>query len=306
MELIKDQLHHLYKNYLWAHSIADPRVADWLLMHSPLPTIGLTIAYFFVIWAGMKLMQNREPFKFRYTLFLYNVGLVALNWHIFSELFIATWKANYSYSCQQVVYSEDENEMRIAKALWWYYFSKLVEFLDTVFFVLRKKNNQVSFLHVYHHGTMFPLWYIGVKWVAGGQSFFGAMINSFIHVVMYSYYGISALGPEWQKYLWWKRYLTVLQLIQFVVGVFHAVQSLIVQCPFPLWMQYSLIFYGITILALFLNFYFQAYIKSYQKKVAMNGKATNGHVANGDIQMNGKDSMNGHVQNGKLESKKVK
>ena len=38
-----------------------------------------------------------------------------------------------------------------------------------VFFILRKKNNQVTFLHVYHHTSMFLLWWIGVKWVAGGQ-----------------------------------------------------------------------------------------------------------------------------------------
>ena len=58
---------------------------------------------------------------------------------------------------------------QIASALWWYYISKGVEFLDTVFFILRKKFNQVSFLHVYHHCTMFTLWWIGIKWVAGGQ-----------------------------------------------------------------------------------------------------------------------------------------
>ena len=58
---------------------------------------------------------------------------------------------------------------QIAKAIWWYYFSKLLEFMDTIFFVLRKKNSQISFLHVYHHATMFPIWWIGVKWVPGGQ-----------------------------------------------------------------------------------------------------------------------------------------
>lgn len=41
--------------------------------------------------------------------------------------------------------------------------------MDTFFFVLKKKNNQISFLHVYHHATMFPIWWIGIKWVAGGQ-----------------------------------------------------------------------------------------------------------------------------------------
>ena len=59
--------------------------------------------------------------------------------------------------------------LQIAAALWWYFVSKGVEYLDTVFFILRKKNNQVSFLHVYHHCTMFTLWWIGIKWVAGGQ-----------------------------------------------------------------------------------------------------------------------------------------
>lgn len=30
---------------------------------------------------------------------------------------------------------------------------------------------------------------------------------------MYSYYGLAALGPQYQKYLWWKRYLTRIQLV---------------------------------------------------------------------------------------------
>jgi len=39
------------------------------------------------------------------------------------------------------------------------------------------------------------------------------MINSFIHVLMYTYYGLSSLGPHMQKYLWWKKYLTRIQLV---------------------------------------------------------------------------------------------
>lgn len=54
--------------------------------------------------------------------------------------------------------------------MWWYYFSKLLEFCDTFFFILRKKNNQLTFLHVYHHSTMFSLWWIGIKFVPSGSS----------------------------------------------------------------------------------------------------------------------------------------
>ena len=42
---------------------------------------------------------------------------------------------------------------------------------------------------------------------------FAGMLNCFIHVVMYSYYLLAALGPHMQKYLWWKRYLTRMQLV---------------------------------------------------------------------------------------------
>jgi len=38
-----------------------------------------------------------------------------------------------------------------------------------VFFMLRKKNSQITFLHLYHHSTMPILWYIGVKYAPGGE-----------------------------------------------------------------------------------------------------------------------------------------
>lgn len=48
---------------------------------------------------------------------------------------------------------------QVYNSAWWYFFSKIVELLDTVFFVLRKKQSQVTFLHVYHHAiTMFFSW----------------------------------------------------------------------------------------------------------------------------------------------------
>lgn len=45
-------------------------------------------------------------------------------------------------------------------------------------------------------------------------AFFIGLVNTFVHIVMYSYYGLAALGPHMQKYLWWKRYLTRLQLVR--------------------------------------------------------------------------------------------
>ena len=68
----------------------------------------------------------------------------------------------------------DPSSLRIARALWWYYISKLVELADSLFIILRKKDRQqLSFLHIYHHATMFSLWWIGARYVAGGSSFLG-------------------------------------------------------------------------------------------------------------------------------------
>uniref|UniRef100_A0A2C9JPP4 Elongation of very long chain fatty acids protein n=1 Tax=Biomphalaria glabrata TaxID=6526 RepID=A0A2C9JPP4_BIOGL len=285
MEVIQTKLHELNHFYEWAFSVADERVSDWPLMWGYSPTLAITALYLLAVNTLPKFMENRPAFNLKYTLVIYNFICVLINFHICSELLISSTMLGYSYSCQPVSYTYDPYEIRIAKALWWFYFSKCVEMLDTIFFILRKKNNQVSFLHVYHHATMFPIWYIGVKWVAGGQSFFGAMINSFIHVIMYTYYGVAALGPEFQKYLWWKRYLTRLQLIQFVTGIAHASQSLILKgCGFPEWMHWALIFYAFTILLLFINFYYHAYRSSKRtKSTESNGSVANGHALNGKM-----------------------
>ncbi|GFO01290.1 elongation of very long chain fatty acids protein [Plakobranchus ocellatus] len=285
MDLVKHKIVEFQEFYDWAFSVADERVADWPLMWGYTPTLAITALYLLAVYVGPRIMANREPIKLKYTLVVYNFICVLINFNICYELAVSSTVLGYSYSCQPVNYSYDPYEMRIAKALWWFYFSKCVEMLDTIFFIMRKKNNQVSFLHVYHHATMFPIWYIGVKWVAGGQSFFGAMINSFIHVLMYTYYAVAALGPEYQKYLWWKRYLTRLQLIQFVTGIIHALQSLAFNgCGFPEWMHIALIIYAFTILLLFLNFYFHAYLKAKShkaKKIESNGAISNGHAVNG-------------------------
>ncbi|GBM69375.1 Elongation of very long chain fatty acids protein 1, partial [Araneus ventricosus] len=86
-----------------------------------------------------------------------------------------------------------------------------------VIFVLRKKDSQIIFLHVFHHTTVPVIAWLGVSYGPGGYNSFYPMVNSFVHVWMYLYYGLASLGPESQKYLGWKKYLTSLQLAQFAV-----------------------------------------------------------------------------------------
>ena len=53
--------------------------------------------------------------------------------------------------------------------MWWYFFSKAIELMDTVLMVLRKKNNQITFLHWFHHASMLNIWWWVMMWAAGGN-----------------------------------------------------------------------------------------------------------------------------------------
>lgn len=100
--------------------------------------------------------------------------------------------------------------------MYYYFMAKLSELLDTVFFVLRKKDNQVTFLHVYHHTLMALITWVSLKYEPNFTPVFLGTINSFIHVLMYTYYGLSTF-PSVAKFLWWKKYLTKMQLVSITV-----------------------------------------------------------------------------------------
>ncbi len=69
-------------------------------------------------------------------------------------------------------------------------------------------------LNQYFVGPTYFLMLHPIKSPSLFTAFFGATINSGIHVLMYGYYGLAAFGPKIQKYLWWKKYLTIIQMVK--------------------------------------------------------------------------------------------
>lgn len=54
---------------------------------------------------------------------------------------------------------------------------------------------------------------LAVRWVPGGHSTMLGILNSIVHGFMYSYYFATAFRPELKKSLWWKKYITQIQLV---------------------------------------------------------------------------------------------
>lgn len=183
----------------------------------------------------------------------------------------------------------------MSRAVYMYFICKLIELLDTVFFVLRKKNRQISFLHLYHHSMMPICGWIGAKFFAGGHPTLLGVINSFIHVFMYTYYMLAASGPNMQKYLWWKRHLTTMQIVQFVIIFLHNAQMLFTSCNFPKMLSFLLMFNALMFIYMFGSFYLENYMKANKRQSVpeANGRANGTAIANGSAAANASQSLNG-------------
>ena len=113
-------------------------------------------------------------------------------------------------------------------------------------------------------------WWIALSVFPGGDAYFGALLNSFIHILMYSYYTLSLLKVPCP----WKRFLTQAQLFQFlsvIVYTIFVVKGLYTQnaasklylCPAVQVFEMASLFF------LFMKFY----SKSYKNKKAASKKA---------------------------------
>ena len=100
------------------------------------------------------------------------------------------------------------------------------------------------------------------QYAGGGNAAFGVMWNSRIHVMMYSYYFLSAAGPSFQKYLGWKKYLTSLQMVRFLVVVTHCAVTLLLSCDYSVLVNLVMMFNGCLYWFLFLAFYRKTYNKN--------------------------------------------
>ncbi|RDW92976.1 elongation of very long chain fatty acids protein [Aspergillus mulundensis] len=232
-------------------------------------TAIMLVVYYVTIFGGREIMKNRPAFKLNTLFMIHNFILTtvsAILLALFVEQLLPTlWNHGVFYAI-----CDHRGGWTQPLIILYYlnYLNKYLEFIDTVFLFLKKK--PLTFLHTYHHGATALLCYtqlIGltaVQWVP-------ITINLLVHVVMYWYYFQSARGIR----IWWKKYITVLQIVQFVIDlvfVYFASYTYFSSTYFP-WApnmgncagEEFAAFAGMGILTSYLVLFISFYIVTYNK-----------------------------------------
>ncbi len=181
-----------------------------------------SLSYYPLMCLGVRLMKNRESFNCKVPLFLWNMVI-----SIFSTLgAISLGKLLYhQLSTQTIVDTICDHKTAYtsesAYFLWLFVISKVFEWVDTVFLILKKKN--IRFLHWFHHlVTFLYTWHFSLfSYRVDAIAFFGGFINYFVHSIMYAYYGFAGIGIKFPYSI----VITYLQTFQMYICILITLTS---------------------------------------------------------------------------------
>jgi elongation of very long chain fatty acids protein 4 len=201
--------------------------------------------------------------------YFHNAFLVVLSLYMCLRTIYEAWAEGYSFWGTGL---PKATEIGMANVTWLFYTSKFYEFIDTFIMLLKGNLRQVSYLHVYHHMTIPFIQWILACYSPGGENYWSQIINSWVHVVMYTYYFMASVLPKdpavRKRWLWWGKYLTMMQISQFAANFSHGVYCLRGGSNYPLGIGRIYTWYMVTLLFFFGNFFLQKHVAPAGKKGA--------------------------------------
>uniref|UniRef100_A0A182KCB0 Elongation of very long chain fatty acids protein n=1 Tax=Anopheles christyi TaxID=43041 RepID=A0A182KCB0_9DIPT len=226
----------------------------------------IAIYLYFIYKYGPSYMEYRKPYNLRWIIAAYNIFQVAACGYLVRNYIKVGFQFNFIGRCTpKLPVTEYEHGLDAVYYGWLAMCLRLIEFIETVFFVLRKKQNQVSALHVYHHISTFLIVWWSLKLSLSYQEMSIMVLNSIVHMIMYSYYFLSsfkACQPFTNRV---KPIITIIQLAQLVTMLVHVYAALQPSCAANKTI-YTLHAINLVILiSLFTNFYIQTYVRKARK-----------------------------------------
>ncbi|XP_017035606.1 very long chain fatty acid elongase F-like [Drosophila kikkawai] len=234
------------------------------LLGSHWPVLTILGTYLLLVKVvGPRLMQNRKAFDLRAVIKVYNQMQIVYNLLMFGfTVHFMFGPGNFDLRCVRNLPLDHEYKNWERWLSYSYYLNKFIDMLETFFFILRKKDRQISFLHVFHHVYMvyIPFFYMHYKGY-GGHGLFVVFWNMVVHSLMYIYYYQSALNRNSKAVIWWKKYMTTIQLVQFLIVLLHCTYTLFQpDCEIAKFSAGMSAVFAFIFLILFINFYIRNYI----------------------------------------------
>jgi len=238
----------------WWDEAGHPYLADHF-RGGPWRIVATVIIYvLFVTKVGPNWMRDRKPFQLERLIKFYNLANIVVNSFILAVgLYVTNWSADL-WQCERYDLGAT-TRLILGQG---YMYLKIFDLLDTVFFVLRKKQNQVTTLHVWHHASMPVMVWIACKFYPLTPIAMVVLLNTFIHILMYTYYYMAA-DPVLRQHLWWKRYITLAQLVQFSLMFAHGVTIFFQGCDLPPSLALMGFAQDAYMMYAFSSFYFKSY-----------------------------------------------
>ena len=222
--------------------------------------LACLVGYILMLAIGIPTMKNSDTgYELKTFKLFHNFFLFSLSLYMCVETIRQAYLGKYKLFGNDLELGNEPHAEGMARIVYIFYVSKAYEFVDTAVMIMCKKFNQVSFLHTYHHLTMFAIWHLIAVYAPGGDAYFSVILNSFVHVVMYAYYFCASLNLKWLNPV--KPFITSLQMTQFMCMLIQSIYDYLYPCRYPQVLVKLLGMYMLTMLVLFGNFFIQTYIK---------------------------------------------
>ncbi|KAI1309014.1 Elongation of very long chain fatty acids protein 7 [Halotydeus destructor] len=220
-----------YYSDLWRP--VDSRLSSWpSLTNGPWSIVTATVIYVYVATrAGPQFMAQRKPMDIKGLMLAYNLLMVLINLVIFIRVTMVTSFGLDTWGCRPFGRFSPNDLTIVGECFllgWYYHVSKYIDWLDTLFFIGRKKGDHLTTLHIAHHALMPFFSWFGLVKVANMAIGFIPWVNSFVHCLMYSYYALSIVSRG-TRFLPLKRWLTGLQMLQLAAIVVHSTHFLFIK-----------------------------------------------------------------------------
>lgn len=178
-----------------------------------IPALSIPI-YLTLVALGKKWMETKQAYNLRSSLFVWNVVLAVYSMVGAAVMVPALWGTVMRYGfLYSVCYTTIHTVPLQSFFSLLFSFSKIIEFGDTFFVILRK--TPLNILHWYHHATVSVYGWHSIAICSAPAHWYCAM-NYFVHSVMYSYYVVKSTGVRMPSGI--ATGITLLQLLQFVLG----------------------------------------------------------------------------------------